>query len=102
RIARGFGMKILAYDIVQDSKFAKEMGFEYVSLEKLLKDSDIISISVPGGKSTENLISKKEFARMKSGVVIINTARGNIIDTDALIIALEEGKVGAVGLDVLA
>ncbi|KAI0412022.1 putative 2-hydroxyacid dehydrogenase [Xylaria grammica] len=75
-------------------------GAEYVSYEKLLAESDIISIHVPLNASTKHLIGAEEIAKMKDGVVIVNTARGAIIDEAALADALESGKIGAVGLDV--
>lgn len=101
RIAKGFGMDILAYDVNPQEDFAFTMGFRYVDLNKLLSRSDIITLHVPAIKETYHLISHKEFAVMKKGVVLINTARGCIIDTHALLNALAEGKVAAVGLDVL-
>ena len=100
-IAKGFGMKVLAYDITPDKDAAKEYGFLYVELPELLAQSDIVSLHVPGNKSTHHLLSNKEFAIMKQGVVIINTARGNLIDVKALLHGLSEGKVAAAGLDVL-
>lgn len=75
-------------------------GAEYVSFERLLAESDIISVNVPLNVSTKHLIGAAEIARMKDGVVIVNTARGAVIDEAALADALESGKVGAVGLDV--
>jgi len=101
RIAKGFGMDILAYDVKPQEDFAFTMGFRYVDLNKLLSRSDIITLHVPAIKETYHLISHKEFAVMKKGVVLINTARGCIIDTHALLNALADGKVAAVGLDVL-
>ena len=96
-IARGFGMNVLAYDTHPRT----EVEFSYVSLNKLLSESDVISLHVPGTTETRRLISDKEFSVMKDGVVIINTARGAVIDVKALLRALQNGKVGAVGLDVL-
>lgn len=75
-------------------------GAEYVSFEKLLAESDIISINVPLNAATKHLIGAKEISQMKDGVVIVNTARGAIIDEAALADALESGKVGGAGLDV--
>ncbi|KAL8694249.1 MAG: hypothetical protein Q9218_001075 [Villophora microphyllina] len=72
----------------------------YVSFEELLRTSDVISIHLPLNGSTEGIIGRKEFEMMKDGVVIVNTARGKIIDEEALVEALEEGKVFAAGLDV--
>lgn len=75
-------------------------GAEYVLFEKLLAESDIISVNVPLNAGTRHLIGADEIAKMKDGVVIVNTARGAIIDEAALADALESGKVAAVGLDV--
>ena len=75
-------------------------GAEYVSFEKLLSESDIISINVPLNAQTKHLIGAKEIAKMKDGVVIVNTARGALIDEAALVDALKSGKVWTVGLDV--
>ncbi|KAI0535049.1 putative 2-hydroxyacid dehydrogenase [Xylaria digitata] len=77
-----------------------EAGVEYVSYEKLLAESDIISVHVPLNASTKHLIKTEDIAKMKDGVVIVNTARGAIIDEAALADALESGKIGAAGLDV--
>jgi D-lactate dehydrogenase len=100
-IAKGFGLNILAFDTFPDQEFADAQGFQYVSLEELASKSDIITIHVPYTKETHHLIDAKMFARMKKGVVIINTARGEIIDTHALIAALRDGTVAGAGLDVL-
>lgn len=101
RIAHGFDMKVLAHDIHPDDAAAKKLGFSYVNLEELLRVSDIISLHVPDNSDTHHLLSAKEFALMKEGVVIINTARGSVIDVKALLHALSDGKVAAAGLDVL-
>ncbi|MFT5702961.1 MAG: D-lactate dehydrogenase [Rickettsiales bacterium] len=102
QIATGFGMNILAYDLYPDQDFAaKKSNFSYVSLGDLLKNSDIISLHIPGNKQTNNLLSKKEFTQMKDGVILINTARGGIINVQALLQALIDKKVAAAGLDVL-
>jgi len=101
RIAKGFEMEVIAYDVQPDTEAAKKRGFDYVSMDDLLARSDIITLHVPATKATEGLIGEGEFRRMKEGVVIINTARGPIINTKALLRALAEGKVAAAGLDVL-
>lgn len=100
-IAKGFGMKVLAYDLKPNAEVGQEVGFTYVDFNTLLKQCDIISLHVPGGAHTRHLLSDNEFATMKRGVVIINTARGTVIDVKALLRALNEGKVKAAGLDVL-
>ena len=97
RIAQGFGMNVLCYDIHPD----KDAGFPYVDFDTILSESDIISLHVPGTPQTRHMLSEKEFAAMKDGVVLINTARGPVIDVKALLRALQSGKVSAAGLDVL-
>ena len=101
RIAKGFGMNVLAFDMNQNNFLAEVLGFNYVSMDFLLRNSDIITLHVPENKNTHHLIDKKAFDRMKKGAIIINTARGSIIDTDALIDALEKHKIAGAGLDVL-
>ncbi|PJB69822.1 MAG: hydroxyacid dehydrogenase [Alphaproteobacteria bacterium CG_4_9_14_3_um_filter_47_13] len=101
RIAKGFDMNVLAYDITQNEAAAKEFGFTYTALPELLAQSDIISLHVPENKTTYHLLSDPEFSAMKDGVVLINTARGKVINVKALLHALSEGKVSAAGLDVL-
>ncbi len=101
RIARGFGMQVLAHDARPDPDLAAELGFRYVELDPLLAAADILSLHLPATPETRGLLSAAAFARMKDGVVVINTARGDLIDTRALIQALNSGKVAAAGLDVL-
>lgn len=101
RIANGFGMKVIAYDVARDHAFAEAHDFSYVDLEELLSSSDVITLHVPATPETRHLLSSDAFSRMKDGVVIINTARGDIIETRGLIQALTSGRVAAAGLDVL-
>lgn len=101
KIARGFEMNVLAYDTQADEDLARELGFTYADLSHLLQQSDVITLHVPGNKSTQNLISEREFAQMKDGIIVINTARGSVMDVKALLHALADGKVAAAGLDVL-
>lgn len=100
-IAKGFRMNVLAADVRPDEDLASRLGFRYVEMDQLLASSDIITLHVPSNEKTRNLISDKEFAKMKEGVVLINTARGDILDIKALARAIGEGKVAAAGLDVL-
>lgn len=100
-IAKGFRMDVLASDVRPDQNLASRLGFRYVEMEQLLASSDIITLHVPSNEKTRNLISDKEFDRMKEGVVLINTARGDVLDIKALAKAIGEGKVAAAGLDVL-
>lgn len=99
-ILKGFGMRVLAYDAFPDEVFAKEQGVSYVDLSQLCRDSDIISLHCPLTPQTQHLVNEKMIAGMKDGVVLINTGRGELIDTHALIEGLKNGKVGAAGLDV--
>ena len=95
-ICKGFGMKILAYD-----KFPNpEAGLEYVSLEELFARSDILSLHCPLTEETNHLINAASIAQMKDGVVIVNTSRGALVNTEDLIQGLKSGKVGAACLDV--
>lgn len=101
RIARGFGMKVVAHDVFPDETLAGEQDLRYVELDVLLAEADVISLHVPATPATENMLSAEAFRKMKQGVVVINTARGNLIDVSALIEALQSGKVAGAGLDVL-
>lgn len=101
RMAAGFGMKVIAYS--RHKKTGPEYDFiQQVSLEEVLERSDVISIHCPLTEQTQNLIDKEAFDKMKDGVILINTARGAIIDEEALYDALSSGKVYAAGLDVVA
>ena len=99
-MALGFGMNVLVYDMAEDKKLAKKVGFSYTSMEKLLQESDVVSLHVPYNEKTYHMIDDNSFNQMKQGVILLNTARGEIIDTKELIHALESKKIGAVGLDV--
>ncbi len=101
RIAKGFGMDILAYDVQQHSLFAEVIGFRYASLDDLLAASDIVSLHAPAVPSTYHLLNRDTFARMKHGAILINTARGSLIDTEALTWALDTGILAGAGLDTL-
>src|SRR3989344_3847445 len=101
KIAKSFNMKVIAYDIYPDLIFAKENNFEYKSLYEVVSQSDILSLHVPYSKENYHLINKENISKMKRGVYLINTARGELIDTQALIWGLKEGIIGGAGLDVL-
>ncbi len=96
----GFGMKVLAYDPYPDTGFAEESGCSYVGMDELLEGSDIISLNCPLTKDTEYMINESTIAKMKDGVMIINTGRGKLINTAELIGGLKSGKIGSAGLDV--
>ncbi|RJQ13460.1 hydroxyacid dehydrogenase [Candidatus Parcubacteria bacterium] len=101
KIAHGFSMNILAFDLFPNAETAKSMGFKYLNLEELLKNSDIISIHTPYNEKTRHLLNKKNMKLIKRGAYLINTARGGIVETDALIEALETKVLAGAGLDVL-
>lgn len=100
RLLKGFGMCILAYDLYPDMKFAGEEGISYVSLDELYRESDIISLHCPLTDQTKYMIDKDSIDKMKEGVMIINTGRGQLINTNDLIEGLKEKKIAAAGLDV--
>ena len=100
RLLKGFGMRILAYDLYPDMKFAGEEGISYVSLDELFRESDIISLHCPLTDQTKYMIDKDSIDKMKEGVMIINTGRGQLINTNDLIEGLKEKKIAAAGLDV--
>ena len=100
-IAGGFGMDVLAFDVVPDEEMADKLGFRYVTLDELLSGSDAITLHVPANDKTEGMLSNREFERMKRGVILLNTARGSVVDTQALLRALSDGRVAGAGLDVL-
>ena len=97
---RTMGLKVLAYDIFPDYAFAEKYKIEYSSLDHLYANADIISLHCPLTKDTEYIINETSIAKMKNGVMIINTGRGKLIDTHALIQGLKSKKIGAAGLDV--
>lgn len=101
RIAKGFGMEVVGFDLLPNEELAGALGFRYAEFDELLSVSDVITLHVPRSPGTHHLLSADAFGRMKEGVVIINTARGEVIDTSALVRALRNGRVAGAGLDVL-
>lgn len=99
-ILRGFGMNILAYDLYPDYNFARENQVVYTTLDELYHSSDIISLHCPLTEQTKYLINDYSISKMKDGVMIINTGRGQLIHTNALIEGLKNKKIGSAGLDV--
>ncbi len=95
-ICKGFGMRVIAYDAFP----AKDAGIEYVTLDELFSQSDVISLHCPLTEQTRHILNEDAFAKMKTGVFIINTSRGALVDTEALLNALNSGKVRGAGLDV--
>lgn len=100
KILKGFGMRVIAYDPYPNYEKAKELGFEFVDLDTLYKESDIISLNCPLTKETQYIINRNSMSKMKDGVMIVNTGRGMLIDSADLIEALKDKKVGAAALDV--
>ncbi len=101
KMANGFGMKVLGFEVHQDPDRAKEFNFTYASLPELLAASDIVTIHVPYNEHTHHLINKENIVGMKKGSYLINTARGAIVETDALVDALKSGVLAGAALDVL-
>ena len=101
RIARGFDMEVVAFDIQRDEEFAERAGFAYVDLDELLERSDVTTLHVPLNEQTKGMISAEEFEKMKDGAVLINTSRGAVVNPKDLVRALADGTIAAAGLDVL-
>ena len=100
KILRGFGMNVLAYDLYPNEDAAREAGFSYTDMDSLYARSDIISLHCPLTTETHHLINEDAIKKMKKGVMLINTGRGQLIDTAALVEGLKSGAVGFAGLDV--
>lgn len=102
QIGKGFGMDVLAFDTRADPEVAAAMGFLYVDFDTLIGACDVLTLHIPGGAATTNLIGAEQFARMKPTAVLINTARGGVVDAEALIQALLTGQIAGAALDVLS
>ncbi|RLI27804.1 MAG: 3-phosphoglycerate dehydrogenase [Candidatus Hecatellales archaeon] len=101
RIARAMGMRVLFYDVLDRSREAREIGCEPLeSLEKLLSESDVITVHVPLTAETRRMIGRRELSLMKPGAILINTSRGAVVDEQALLEFLREGRLAGAGLDV--
>lgn len=100
RIMKGFGCRVLAFDAHPDAALAAEIGFEYRLLEEIWPEADVISLHLPLMASTEHMIDAGAIARMKPGAILLNTSRGGLVDTAALIAGLKSGQLGGAGLDV--
>jgi D-lactate dehydrogenase len=99
RILRGFGCNLLAFDLYPNDE-CRDLGVEYVELDDLFARSDIITLHTPLTPDTYHLVGEDTLNQMKQGVMLINTSRGALIDTQAVVEALKSGSVGALGLDV--
>ncbi|MDR3519293.1 MAG: NAD(P)-dependent oxidoreductase [Candidatus Pacebacteria bacterium] len=100
-IARGFGMNVVAYDMYPDLAFAKENNFTYGNLPDILAQADIVTLHAPYTKENHHLINKENISLFKKGAYLINTARGELVDSEALISSLKNGTIAGAGLDVL-
>ncbi len=101
KIAKAFEMKVVVFDPKPNESLAKELGFEYHSLDALLKEADVITLHAPYNEKTHHILNKENMRLIKKGSVLVNTARGGLIDTMALIDALKDGLLAGAGLDVL-
>lgn len=101
-MAKGFRMEVLAFDVVEDEASADRLGFNYTDMDDLLANADVLTIHVPGNEKTRHLLGHEEFAKMKDGAVLLNTARGEVVDMEALARALVDGTIRAAGVDVLS
>lgn len=100
KVLQGFGMKILAYDLYPNAEAANELAIEYVTPERIFQESDIISLHCPLTPENTHIINDETIQKMKKGVILLNTSRGKLINSKALIKGLKSGKIGAAGLDV--
>ena len=100
RRGTGFRMRLLAFDECQDEATAKEIGVTFTGLEELLRESDFVSLHCTLTPETRHLIGREQLAMMKSSAILINAARGPVVDTDALVDALRNGTIWGAGLDV--
>ncbi|MFA6408150.1 MAG: NAD(P)-dependent oxidoreductase [Candidatus Paceibacterota bacterium] len=101
RMANGFGMRIIGFETHPDEERARANNFSFVSLDELLAQSDIITLHVPYSPHTHHLINKENIGTIKKGAYLINTSRGAVVETDALVEALQNGTLAGAGLDVL-
>ncbi len=101
RIAKGFGMNLIGFDAFKNKDLAKETGLKYVTLPQLVKQSDIVTLHVPAIPSTNKMISAKLLSGFKTGSLLVNASRGAVVDTGAVIKALQSGKLGGFMADVL-
>jgi D-lactate dehydrogenase len=101
KIGRGFEMNIIAFDPHPDKKLEKGLGFKHVSMKNLLAKSDIVTLHAPLNEHTKNMINLENIKMMKKGSYLINTARGGLVDTTALLYGLNRGILAGAALDVL-
>ena len=100
KILHGFGCKLLAYDVVEDSAMVEQYGITYTSLDELCNHSDIITLHAPLSKETHHLINEDKIAQMKKGVMLINAGRGGLVNSQDVIKGIKSGQIGYFGMDV--
>lgn len=101
KIAKGFDMRVLAFDAYPNQQAAAEIGFSYLPLPELLGQSDIVTLHVPYSKDTHHLINSNNIANFKKGALLINTSRGEVVETEAILHGIQQGILAGVGLDVI-
>lgn len=101
RIGHGFGMKIMAYDVVENTRLKEDYSVRYLPLPQLLQEADFVTVHLSLNKETRGLICRKTLQLMKTGSILVNMARGSIVITEELVEALREGRLAGAGLDVL-
>lgn len=101
QIAKGFDMNVVAYDPYPDADFAKKMGFQYKELDEVLAEADVVTIHVPYMEATHHMLNSETIPKMKKGAVLVNTSRGPIVETAALVKALRDGHLRGAALDVV-
>lgn len=101
KIAKGFGMNIIAFDRNPKPELAQQLGFEYKTMDEVLEQSDFITLHLFYSPETHHIINKNNIGKIKKGAYLINTARGPLVETEALVIALKDGILAGAGLDVL-
>lgn len=101
KIAKGIGMRVLAYDVMKKPFLSEVLSYDYAPFEQVLSESDIVTLHVPYNEATHHIINKENIKKMKKGALLINTSRGGLVDTEALLFALENGILSGAGLDVL-
>lgn len=99
-IFRGFGCEVIAHDLYPDEKWAEQHGVSYVAISDLLKSSDVVSLHLPLTKESHHLLNEDTISQMKRGAYLINTSRGKLVESKAVIRALKSGQLGGVALDV--
>lgn len=101
RIGRGFGMEVIGFDVFEKPEIADEIGFRYAPLDEVTSTADVLTLHTPLNPESTHLINTETLAKMKQGAILINTARGELVDTQALIAALESGHLAGAGLDTV-